>query len=252
MIKNMNEFEQQTINRYRELAKRSREQGIYTYTEFHSPHGASLAYEAAPREEVKLWGGMEYAERTVIRFGNPGEILYDEEFPIRILHFSPKAEKFAEDLTHRDYLGAMMNLGIERNQIGDILVAEKEAYVFVLEKVAGFICENTDKIRHTNVRCEVVESLPVNVKIEINYEEYSVSSIRMDAVLSKVLNLSRENAKNLILSEKVIADGKVILKPEYEPKPKETIIVRGYGRFIYEGKQRENKKGKSVILIGKM
>lgn len=252
MIKNMNEFEQQTINRYRELAKRSREQGFYTYTEFHSPHGASLAYEAAPREEIKLWGGMEYAERTVIRFGNPGELLYEEDFPIRILRFVPKQEKFAEDLTHRDYLGAMMNLGIERNQIGDILVLGKEAYVFAMEKVALFICEHIDKIRHTNVRCEVVESLPVNVKIEINYEEYSVSSIRMDAVLSKVLNLSRENAKNLILSEKVIADGKVILKPEYEPKPKEIIIVRGYGRFIYEGKQRENKKKKLVILVGKM
>lgn len=248
----MNDFEQQTIKRYRELAERSREKGIYTYTEFHSPHGASLAYEAAPKEEVKLWGGMEYAERTVIRFGNPSEILYEEEFPICILHFVPKAKKFAESLTHRDYLGAIMNLGIERNQIGDIVVTDEGTYIFALEKVAEFICENIDRIRHTNVKTEMVDDLPKDVCVEITYEEYSVSSVRMDAVLSKVLNLSRENAKDLILGEKVIADGKVILKPEYEPKEKETIIVRGYGRFIFEGKQRENKKGKSVILVGKM
>ena len=248
----MDDFKQQTIKRYQELANRSREQGIYTYTEFHSPHGASYAFEAAPKEEVKLWGGMEYAERTVIRFGNPGEILYEEEFPIRVLHFVPKAEKFAEELTHRDYLGAIMNLGIERNQIGDIVVTGKEAYIFVLEKVAEFICDSIDRIKHTNVKTEVVGVLPKDVRVEIRYEEYSVSSLRMDGVLSKVLNLSRENAKNLILSEKVIADGKVILKPEYEPKENETIIVRGFGRFIFEGKQRENKKWKTVILVGKM
>ena len=244
-------FEQQTKNRYRELLDRARNQGIYTYTEFHSPHGASLAYFVAGEDEVKLFGGMEYAERTVIRFGDPKELLYEETFPIKLLHICPKNLKFAEDLTHRDYLGAIMNLGIERNQVGDILTVEKDAYAFVLEGIAEYIIENLTKIKHTNVEISMIDSLPTDVKIEVEHEELSVSSVRLDAILAKSLNMSRETAKNLILSEKVIANGKIMKKPEYEPKEKETIIVRGYGRIIFEGRLRENKKGKTVILIGK-
>ena len=206
----------------------------------------------AGENEVKLFGGMEYAERTVIRFGDPKELLYEEPFPIKLLRISPKAAKFAEDLSHRDYLGAIMNLGIERNQVGDILTVGDTAYVFVLEKIADYIVENLPKIKHTNVMVSVVDSLPDNVYLEVEYTECSVSSVRLDAILAKSLNMSRETAKDLILSEKVIANGKNIKKPEYEPDEKETIIVRGYGRIIFEGSVRENKKGKTVILIGKV
>ncbi len=245
-------FEQQTKNRYRELLERARVQGVYTYTEFHSPSGASLSFSVAEEKELKLWGGMEFAERVVIRFGDPKELMYEEEFPIKLLHVAPKTIKFAEHLTHRDYLGAILNLGIERNQVGDILTVEKEAYVFVLEKVADFVKENLTKVKHNNVSVKEIKEFPKEIIPEEEYVECSVSSVRMDAILSKVLNLSRDTAKALVLEEKVIANGKIIKKPEYEPKEHETILVRGFGRFTFHGKQRENKKGKTVVLIGKM
>ena len=243
--------EERKVKRYRELADRARGRGIYTYTEFHSPSGAALSFKAAAKDEIKLWGGMEYVQRVVIRFGDESEIGYDEPFPIEILHIRPKAEKYADKLEHRDYLGAIMNLGIERNQVGDIVVRDKEAYVFVLEGISDYVIDNLSRIRHTDVLVERAEDFPDSLKVEISWEEISLNSIRLDALLAKAAHISRDKAKDLIVKENVLIDGIPKLKPEYEPKEDETIIVRGFGRFIYKGLQRENKKGKNVILIGK-
>ena len=80
-------------------------------------------------------------------------------------------------------------------------------------------------------------------------EEYSLTSVRIDALLSKIYKISREDAKNLVTKEAVFVNGRPLSKPEYEPKEGEIIIARTLGRFTYLGKQRENKKGKNVILI---
>ena len=124
----MNEHDQKNRKRYEELADRARQSSIYTYSSFHSPETAGLAYEAAEDREITMWGGAENAERVVVRFGDPKEIGYEEDFPIRILYVRPKQEKFADHLTHRDFLGAILNLGIERDVIGDIIVTERSAY----------------------------------------------------------------------------------------------------------------------------
>ncbi|MBP8969142.1 MAG: hypothetical protein KBG42_07665 [Lachnospiraceae bacterium] len=126
----MNEHDRNNIKRFMELAERARQSGIYTYSSFHSARTASLAYEVADEHEVRMWGGTQDCERVVTRFGDTQEIAYDEPFPIRILYVRPKQEKFADKLTHRDYLGAILNLGIERDVIGDIIVADQAAYFF--------------------------------------------------------------------------------------------------------------------------
>ena len=132
----MNEHQQQNLKRFSELAERARQSGYYTYSSFHSGETASLAFEVASESEMKIWGGMENSERVIVRFGNPEDLSYDEDFPIRVLLIEPKQAKFAETLTHRDFLGAILNHGIERDMVGDILVQNNSAYCFVLEKVA--------------------------------------------------------------------------------------------------------------------
>ena len=74
-----------------------------------------------------LFGGCDGTERNIARFGNSEELGYEEDFPIVCLEILPKSEKFAEPLCHRDFLGALMNLGIERKNIGDISVMHKRA-----------------------------------------------------------------------------------------------------------------------------
>ena len=114
--------------RLSELADRSYSKGQFTFTQFLNMAELSVYYEIGKTlnyAKPSVYGGYEGAERAVVRFGNPEELGYEEAFPIDLLEISPVAEKFADDLTHRDFLGALMNLGIERELLGDIIVTGK-------------------------------------------------------------------------------------------------------------------------------
>ena len=245
----MNEHQQQNLKRFSELAERARQSGYYTYSSFHSGETASLAFEVASESEMKIWGGMENSERVIVRFGNPEDLSYDEDFPIRVLLIEPKQAKFAETLTHRDFLGAILNLGIERDMVGDILVQNNSAYCFVLEKVADVFCRDLDRVKHTAVNCKLVEDVPENYLPKRKEENITVTSPRLDAILAKVYHLSRTDAKALFDMEKVTLNGQICHNPETILKENSIVSVRGYGKLEYHGEERTTKKGKTGITI---
>lgn len=246
---NNDDHDAQLIKRYEELSDRSEQSGIYVYSDFHSPSGASLAYRVGSANRIKLWGGADYCERTMVRFGNPEETGYDEPFPISVIHIEPKQPKYADDLTHRDFLGAIMNLGIERDVIGDILVNDRSAYVFACERIAGFICDELTQVRHTPVKCSVTESVPEAFAPKLTSETVTVSSVRLDGIISKVFHLSRSDAKARFGSEEVYVGGKACLHPEYEPDEGDIISVRGSGKFIYDGVSHKTSKERFAVSI---
>ena len=245
----MNEHQQQNLKRFSELAERARQSGYYTYSSFHSGETASLAFEVASESEMKIWGGMENSERVIVRFGNPEDLSYDEDFPIRVLLIEPKQAKFAETLTHRDFLGAILNLGIERDMVGDILVQNNSAYCFVLEKVADVFSRDLDRVKHTAVNCKLVEDVPENYLPKRKEENITVTSPRLDAILAKVYHLSRTDAKVLFDMEKVTLNGQICHNPETILKENSIVSVRGYGKLEYHGEERTTKKGKTGITI---
>ena len=159
----------QLRNRFRDLAEKSFRQGIYTFTGFLGLSEQDVFWQEAGKLShagYRLEGGCQAADRVVVRFGSPEELGYGVPFPIVCVHIRPLAQKFADDLSHRDFLGALMNLGIERSTIGDIKVGEREAYLFCLDSIAGFICENLSQVRHTHVKCSLTES-PADIPQEI-------------------------------------------------------------------------------------
>ena len=245
----MNEHQQQNLKRFTELADRSSQSGIFTFSTFHSRETASLAFDAASDKEVSLWGGTENSERVVARFGDPNELSYDEPFPIRILLIEPKQAKYSETLTHRDFLGAILNLGIERDMVGDILVKNNSAYCFVLEKLADVFCSDLDRVKHTAVSCKIVEEVPEDCLPKLKEENITVTSPRLDAILAKVYHLSRTDAKDLFEDEKVILNGRICRNPETVLKENSIVSVRGYGKLEYHGEERTTKKGKTGITI---
>ena len=99
---------------------------------------------------VRLFGGYEHAERQMAAFFPPS-LSFDWEYPIDCLKLSPKALRFSEDLGHRDYLGAVLNLGVDRSVVGDILLKDKEAWLFCQHKMSDFFIENLTRVRHTMV-----------------------------------------------------------------------------------------------------
>lgn len=89
--------------------------------------GAKSAGRGDRPRSVPAYGGFDGAERVMVAFGPAPE---PADYPITCLHIAPKQEKFAEELTHRDYLGTLMGLGLERRVLGDILPCGKGAYLF--------------------------------------------------------------------------------------------------------------------------
>ena len=138
-----------------ELAKRSYEQNNYCFTGFLGLTEQSLFWET--EREISfagytLEGGNPNCDRKIVRFGNTSEFGYEEEFPIVCIRITPLIKKFSDEFSHRDFLGAIMNLGIDRSTIGEIFLEENEGYVYCLENIAYYIVENLDKVKHTHIK----------------------------------------------------------------------------------------------------
>lgn len=238
---------QQQKNRFRDLADKSFQQGIFTFTGFLGLSEQDIFWREAPKLQYAgycLSGGCEGADRVMVRFGRPEELGYESPFPIACIHISPLALKFAEQLSHRDFLGALMNLGIERSTIGDIKVGEKQAYLFCVDSIGEFICHNLEQVKHTHVKCTLTENageLPGEEPVPMTIQ---VQSLRADAVLARVYNMSREKSLELFRSGKVYVEGRLCENNSRQLKAGETVNARGYGKFILTGEPRETRKGK--------
>ena len=224
---------QQLKNRIRELADKSYNQNQYTFTGFLGLAEQDALWQV--EREVKfagitLYGGREEAERKILRFGSEAELGYEQPFPICCIRIRPLSAKFADKLSHRDYLGALMNLGIERSTIGDILPGEGEAF-----------------FRHTHVKCEVVDAAAEVPQEEPVRQVIQVASPRVDAVIAKVYNKSRSDCLELFRAGKVYVNGRLC---ENNSKPLEAgdvVNARGYGKFRISGEPHATRKGKLAI-----
>ena len=238
--------------RFVELAKKSYNNGIYLYTDFLGLMEQSLFEEI--KNEISgipytLFGGAEGAERVMIGFGSQELCGYSSEFPISLIKAEPISPKFADKLTHRDFLGAIMNLGISRETVGDIIIKDNIGYIFVSLKVCDFVMGELTRVKKTDLKLSLITSIPSGELFSTQQKRIQVSGERLDAVIAKAYNLSREKAQDLFVKKLIFADGKQITSPSYRPKVKEIISVRGYGRFSYEGDETKRKKGKQNILI---
>ena len=238
--------------RFLELARKSFNAGIFTFTDF-----LGLAEQAAFAEIKKELRGITYetfggavgAERVMIRFGSPDDIGYAVDFPISMIKAEPVSQKYADKLTHRDFLGAILNLGIERDVLGDIVIIDNVGYIFASEDIAPYIAENLIKVKRTDVTASISGLLPEGELYRTENKTVQISGERLDAIIAKVFSLSREDAQSLFKKRLVFADGRQIDSPSYTPKENEKISVRGHGRFIYVGEQSLSRKGKKNVAI---
>lgn len=156
----MNKDELFLTNRIKELARISYDRNIYTYSDFLNINELSIFNQiknTLPPVNIDVTGGNNYAERKILVF-SPQEIYYTEHIPISVLHIAPINSKFSDTLSHRDYLGAILNLGINRSKIGDIFTKEKDAYVYCKEDIADYIIDNLFKIKHTQIEINLSDS----------------------------------------------------------------------------------------------
>lgn len=247
----MTREEQQLEKHFRDLARTAYQRGIAVFSDFLNLNELNI-FQSLRGEfsylETETFGGYELAERQIAVFRPEAPVFY-ADYPVKCLKITPLNAKFAEDLNHRDYLGAVLNLGIDRACLGDILVEEDAAYLFCLERMADFIRDNLIRIRHTSVYVEQVEA--ENFHYEPKYKEVSgtVASVRLDKLLALAFNASRSSLTGFIEGGKVFVNGKLVTSNGYEPKEGDLISVRGMGRFRFRETGGQSKKGREYVIL---
>lgn len=190
-------------------------------------------------------GIFEEAERRIISFNN----IYDIKYPMEVLEIKNKSN-FSK-LKHKDYLGAILSLGIDRNKVGDVVVKEDKAYVPVMNDISGYILNNLSSIGKSPVEINLLynmEDLP-----SIDFEEISINvqSLRLDSVIAKLTNVSRSKAIELLDSSKVLVNY-VKSKDKSQELIKGTrLTIRGNGKYIIGDIIGETRSGKQRIIIKK-
>jgi len=237
--------------RLRELAGRAYAEGRFCFSQFLDMQALSCYHTMQYEPEFvnsTLFGGYPEAERQMLRFGD-AELGYEEEFPITCLRIEPVAMKFAEALSHRDFLGAVLGLGLERSLIGDILVREKSAHLFCHQSIAEYICAELKSVRRTTVKVSVADMLPEEFAPKLQEEHIQTASARADVVIAAVYKLSRSEALELFRAKRVLIDGRFTENNSRLLNPDEIVSVRGFGRFVFVGLEGISKKGKQKLKV---
>ena len=174
---------------------------------------------------------------------------YEEDviFPNVILK-ATYASNFST-LTHRDVLGALMHIGIEREKMGDIIVNDHELYVIVDEEIENYMICNVTKIKRTSVhftRCEQI----AQAKQELRYSHHIVSSLRLDVIVASLARVSRAKAQQMIVAGSIKVNHVVLEQTSFLCNNNSTISIRGVGRFHFADVIKRTKKDHYVIDVG--
>lgn len=235
-----------------ELARRAAHAGMPCYTRFLEPPAFDTARGAANRAgaHVAFFGGYEGAERQVAAFyaDDPPE---PADYPIAALRITWNA-KFAHP-AHRDLLGAVMGLGIERETTGDIVAGEYRgaecAYLFAAGEMAAYIAASLESAGRASVKVAVADEEPQLKPPEGQALRATVQNARLDAVLAAGFRLSRGEAQRLVSAGLVKLNHAPTLRADAKLSEGDLISARGCGRLKVEAFQGESRRGRLVVAL---
>ena len=234
-----------------ELSRLSYQRGIVTFSDFLNLNELNILH-TIPKHELDsayvTFGGYDHSERQMVAF-LPDALCYEYEYPISILKISPLQKKFSEKLSHRDYLGSLLNLGIERSKLGDILVEDDFAILFAHESLENYLMEELTRVRHTSIMISRMETAEFQYQPKVEEIKGSVSSVRLDSLLALAFHSSRTKLVAYIEGGKVFVNGKLVTSNGYQIKENDIVSVRGLGRFRYKEMTSQTKKGRCFVTI---
>ena len=235
-------------------AGQAQSRNIPAATDFLSPQQQALALDllrlaGIPETGYMSLGGYEGAERNILLFLPDWLEAADagSQSPIRCLRASFREE---EKLTHRDFLGSLMGMGIVREKVGDILVGPAGADIMVLDTVAEFLLQSWNSAGRARLAVTAIEPWEVRVP-EAKCQEVrdTVSSLRLDAVASAGFRMARGKAAELITSGRVQVNWRECTKPDKLLTAGDTVSARGFGKFELTEVGGVTKKGRTAIVL---
>ncbi len=231
-------------------AELCRSRGFLQATRFLSLHECILAEKLIRGEKLfpsVLWGGFEGAERRCAVFF-PDYLTEEdakEQSGVAVLRaaFRPGT------LTHRDLLGSLMNAGVTRDCIGDLLVHEDFCDILCLEETAPFLLENVSRAGRETLRLTRLSGPPAAVEEKAELLRDTVASLRLDAVLSSACRVSRGAAAELVSAGRVKLNDFECTKADRPVEAGDVLSVRGYGRVVLQSVEGQSRKGRTVIVL---
>ncbi len=198
---------------------------------------------------VLAFGGFDEAERVIVGFF-PEYIEADKSyFPISILEITYN-RKYSKELTHRDFLGAILGLGIERTKVGDILINDNKAICFLYNDIAQYVDLTLEKVASTKVKTKILTIKECDIpKPKLEEKTIIVSSLRLDAVLSGAFNISRGKIADYIKGEKAFINFAIQTNGAKNVKENDIITLRGVGRVKIFDIKGKTKKDRIILNI---
>jgi RNA-binding protein YlmH len=199
---------------------------------------------------IEFYGGYDNSERKILIMSPLDGIDINKNEFIKTLIFYGRFD----DITHRDVLGSIMALGIKREKIGDIIIYPEKVAIIILSEITDYMISNLIKIKNETIKkFELVENDNLDIP-ERHYDILNkvVSSMRADAIIGSVCNISREESQNLFKRGLVKINWEVVVKPHHIIKENDLISIKGYGRFILVNINGKTKSGKLHIVVQKI
>lgn len=233
-------------------AEQASSRNIPAATDFLSPQQQMMALELLRLAGIAetayvLQGGYIGAERKLLVFLPDWMEAEDAEAPIRCLRAAFRAE---DKLNHRDFLGSLMGMGIVRPKIGDILVGSDSADLLVLDTVADFLAQSWESAGRAKLTVTEIDPHHIHIpEVQCKEVHDTVSSLRLDAVVSSGLQMARGKAADLISAGRVQVNWKECTKCDKLLSAGDTVSARGFGKFELTEVGGVTRKGRTSITI---
>lgn len=248
------------IAKIEDKARLCSDNSMITNSDFLDMHERSVAASIKKSfGDVKMffYGGFDDAERNIVIFmpdyitDEPSVYFneYPDDDPIAVIEI--EKDKFSPALGHRDYLGALMGLGIKREMTGDIIVSENGCRMAVLAKIAPFIAENLDKAGRGTLKAKITSPSQARsgAKATGIPDSFTVSSMRLDSVVKNAFRLSRGDAADAIESGVVYVNDIECTKPDKKIAEGDKVVFRRKGRIIVNDCSSVSKKGRIIVEV---
>lgn len=257
ILKNVNKTEDKLfISRLLDKAKKAEKQKSLTYSDFLDPHQKTLAESIfSDYDTVNYYfdGGYPDAERTVIFF--LPDFMHEEEDAFdkkQIFSYLKVTAGNRKSLSHRDYLGSLMSIGIKREKTGDILVSDEGCYIIVLKEISDFIKYNLEKVSNIKVDIEEVTENDLELpELRVKEIRTTVPSLRLDSVSSAGFGMSRSKIVELIKAERLNLNWEMTDNISKHVNEGDTISIKGKGKVVLERIEGKSRKDRFFIVLKK-
>ena len=222
--------------------------GINMYTRFMAPRELNMIIQRFGKfADVEAFGGYDNAERALVRFYDSSFCYEDVNWPISVLKITSSGGMV---FGHRDYMGSLLGLGIKREMLGDIVICSDCAVVFCHSDIEDFILLNFTKVGRTTIRCELCNTDELELpQRAFKDKSITVSSLRLDCVVSAATNLSRSSATEAVRRGAVTHNYEEAQSASKIVTNGDVISVRGFGKFVVECSGELTKKGRYHATI---